>query len=241
MKCVDMHVHLGASKDGARLGQAEIRKFLDDLPISHMVVFPVDETGAGSYQKLNDQVAALAAKDKRVIGFCRLNASRPQAALQELERSVKLGLRGVKLHPRAEAFSPNQAALLMPEIEKKKLPVILHTSHEPDCRPRDWAPLFLKYKKIFFILAHAGKDLYREAAMLASRFSNVYLDTATLSYYRTSFLFQNAGARKLVFASDAPYSHPALELLKWDLVLRKDSLARRQIFEENPKKILGGF
>jgi len=240
--CVDMHVHLGASRDGGKLSGRGIQKLLEEYPVTHAVVFPIDEPDSGaSYARMNAKVAALTRQDKRIIGFCRLDPRQKDAAFKEIKRAVHRGLRGVKLHPRSEDFSPQTAEDLFPAIEKEKFPVLLHTSHEHHCHPALWESLFRKHPKINFILAHAGKDAYQEAGAVASRCSNVYLETSTLSYGRTSVLFKTLGPGKMVFASDVPYSHPAVELAKWELILRGNPSAQRKIFEENPKRILGGL
>ncbi len=239
---VDMHVHLGRSKDGAKYGPGDVRQLLERYSFSHAVLFPVDEREPGpSYSRLNARVAKTAKKDKRILGFVRLNPHEKEAAHRELTLAAKRGMRGVKLHPRAEDFSPHETEELFREIESHRFPVMLHTSHEPHCHPIAWEGIFLRHKKICFILAHAGKDAYREAASVAKRCPNVYLDTSTLSFRRTTVILKEVGAGKVVFASDAPYSHPAVELLKFDLILKGNSAACRKIFQENPKKILGGL
>lgn len=239
---IDMHLHLGRSRDGAFLSTVGICRLLDLYGIHYGVVFPIDESRPGpSYKRLNTKVREALRKEKRLLGFCRLNPAHGEAAYQELKRSVRLGLRGVKLHPRAEDFSPHDAEDLIAAVEKERLPIVLHTSHEHHCHPIIWQGIFLRHKRISFILAHAGKDAYREAAAVASACPNVYLDTSTLSTWRTGVLLKKAGAAKIVFASDAPYSHPAIELLKFDLLLGKNHRMRRKIFWENPIKILGGL
>jgi len=239
---VDMHLHIGRSRDGAELTLEEIRKSLDEHLLTHAVLFPIDEPNPGpSYGRLNTKVAQVVKQEKRLIGFCRLNPHHKEEALQELKRAKKMGLRGVKLHPRSEDFTPTDLTDLMVSIEKERFPVVLHTSHEHHCHPIPWEGIFLRHKKISFILAHAGKDAYRDAVAVAKRCPNVYLDTSTLSFRRTGYILQKVGPEKVVFASDAPYSHPAIELLKFDLLLNGKTAARRKIFEENPKRILGGF
>jgi predicted TIM-barrel fold metal-dependent hydrolase len=240
--CIDMHVHLGHSKDGAQWTWRDIQKLHRRYSITHSVLFPIDETEPGpSYSRLNSRIASLMRQTKQIIGFCRLDPSQPNVAYEELVRSVKLGLRGVKFHPRSENFSPSDVQELLLAIEKEKLPVVLHTSHEHHCHPASWEGIFLRHKKISFVLAHAGKDAYLEAEAVAGRCPNVYLDTSTLSYRRTAVLLKKLGSRKIVFASDAPYSHPAIEILKFSLILERNSPAWRSVFEENPKRILGGL
>ncbi len=237
-----MHVHVGTSKDGASLSWSGLQKVLEEYPLSHAVVFPVDEPHPGpSYARLNEKISKMAARDKRIIGFLRLDPCQPEAAHKELKRGRALGLRGVKLHPRSENFSPAQAEDLIAAIEKERFPVVLHTSHERHSHPSTWESMFVKFKKISFILAHAGKDAYLEARRLAVKYPHVYLDTSTLSYRRTAVLLEKPGPEKIVFASDLPYSHPAIELLKFDLILKANRVSKRKIFEENPKRILGGL
>ena len=239
---VDMHCHLGVSRDGAAQTAAGIRKIFSDYPVSHAVVFPIDETSPGAgYSRLNGRIARMACRDSRIIGFSRIDPRNRQAALREVKEAKRNGMRGVKLHPRAEHFGPRDAREILAAIEKEGLPVMLHTSHEPRCRPREWQEIFLRHRKIYFILAHAGKDAFREAAAVAAHSPNVFLDTSTLSYWRTTRVLKKAGAGKIVFASDMPYSHPATELLKMALILGDRAPLYRQIFRENPKKILGGL
>ena len=240
--CVDMHLHLGRSRDGAVLNFSDVRKLLDRYAITHAVLFPIDEPNPGtSYDRLNAKVRDAAVRNKRILGFARLDPHDPEAAHRELKRAAQGGLRGIKLHPRAEDFSPYEAEDLIAAVEKFRLPIVLHTSHEHHCHPVAWQGIFLRHKRISFILAHAGKDAYLEAAAVAAACPNVYLDTSTLSLRRTAVLLKKAGPRKIVFASDAPYSHPAIELLKFDLILGSNASARRKIFHENPARILRGL
>lgn len=239
---VDMHVHLGRSRDGGRMTANRLRRLYKDVPVTHYALFPIDEPSPGpSYQRINRQIEKLSRQNHSVIRFARLDPHDKNAALKELKRCCSAGVRGIKLHPRAENFTPLEAEYLLEEVEKAGLPVLLHTAHEKHCHPHTWEALFLRHKKIDFILGHAGKDAYRDAADVASRLPNVYLDTSTLSYFRTGYLLKKVGAKKIVFGSDAPYSHPQVEWLKWQLLIGKNSVAQRLIFQDNPKRILGGL
>ncbi len=238
MECWDLHLHLGRSRDGASLTLAEIRKAMDRYEISRAVIFAIDEEKCGpSYESTNARVLKSAAGSPRLIPFARLNPRAGRAAWTELRRSRKSGARGVKLHPRSESFSPAQAEGLIAEIEKEKLPVMLHTSHEPNCRPLAWEKIFKRHSKISFMLAHGGKDAFEEAITVARRRPNVWIETSTLSYWRTRVILQKAGASRVVFGSDLPYSHPALERLKFDLLLSPAD--RKKVYSENAKRILG--
>lgn len=206
--------------------------------VSRAVLFPIDEVGAGpTYKKANQKVLNAASGEPSLIPFARLNPSAGRAAFQELDRCVKAGVRGIKLHPRAEKFSPAEVETLIDEIEGERLPLILHTSHESNCRPLSWEKVFRRHPRIPFVLAHGGKDAFEEAISVAHRNRNVWIETSTLSYWRTRVILRKLGASRVVFGSDLPYSHPALERLKLDLLL--DAKARRRVYSENPRRILG--
>jgi len=237
---IDFHVHYGYSRDEGLVNEKIIKQLFASLPLSHMVVFPIDGRNPGpSYSKMNDRVARLAGKNKRIIPFARLNPHQYQAALREIKRAPQIGIRGFKFHPRAEDYNPHRAEGLMRAIEELRMPVVLHTSHEHHCHPLIWEGIFLRHPNISFILAHAGKDAHRDAAAVAKRCPNVFLDASTLSIYRTLTILKRVGPDKIVFGSDSPYSHPGIEFYKYNLILGNRWLWRRKIFSANAKKILG--
>ncbi|MBI4115320.1 MAG: amidohydrolase family protein [Candidatus Omnitrophica bacterium] len=238
-ECVDMHLHLGKSRDGGELTLSDIRKAMKKYEISHAVIFAIDEVDTGpSYEKVNNRVLKAVSGDSSLIPFGRLNPRAGDKAFAELRRLSKAGVRGIKLHPRSENFSPQQARDLISEIEAEGLPIILHTSHEKNCNPLSWERIFKSHSRTSFVLAHGAKDAFQEAIAVAKRNQNVWLETSTLSYWRTSVILKKLGTSRLVFGSDLPYSHPAVERTKLDLLLSPSE--QRKVYSENPKKILGG-
>ena len=233
-----MHLHLGRSRDGGELDLDEILKAMKAYRISRAVLFGIDEQDAGvTYEKTNRRVLKAAAENSHLIAFARLNPNAGEKAFKEGERCVQAGIRGVKLHPRSEQFSPSQAEDLIAQIEGEKLPILLHTSHEPNCRPLEWEKIFKRHSKIPFVLAHGGKDAFQEAIAVSGRNRHVWVETSTLSYWRTGLILKKLGASRMVFGSDLPYSHPAVERLKLDLLLSPSE--QRKVYSENPRKILG--
>lgn len=238
MTTIDFHVHLGRSRDGASLTLAEIKKAMARYRIKRSVLFAVDQADAGpAYEKANSRVLKASFSDPHFIPFARLNPRSGEKAFRELARCLKAGIRGIKLHPRSENFSPEESERIVSEIEKGRLPILLHTSHEKNCRPREWEKIFTRHRKVPFILAHGGKDAFLEAIAIARRHSHVWLETSTLSYWRTSVILKQLGASRVVFGSDLPYSHPAVEQVKLKLLL--NSSEQRKVYSDNPKRILG--
>ena len=159
------------------------------------------------------------------------------AAFEEIHWAKTNGFRAIKLHPRTDHFHIREAEPLFGEISHSGMVVILHTEHLDNCTPEHWIPFMSSCPKTFFILAHSGKDHWRNAISVAQQFKNVYLETTTQSFYRTGMILKGAGLRKVVFGSDTPYSHVEVELLKFELLL---SRAKRQlVLYENAKRIFG--
>lgn len=237
-ECIDFHLHLGKSRDGAHLDLSGIRQAMASHGVTRGVLFGIDEADAGpTYERTNERVLGAVRKNSRLVAFMRLNPRSGGRALDEFRRCRLRGARGVKLHPRSESFSPAQAEDLIHEIEKERLPIILHTSHEENCRPLSWKMIFKRHPRIPFVLAHAGKDAFLEAVQAARESRNVWLETTTLSYWRTGVILKEIGASRMIFGSDLPYSHPAVERLKLDLLLPRSE--RRRVYSQNPRQILG--
>jgi len=240
MLAIDFHNHIGKSKsDGnfSTANQVYQVTLRGRLGLTHAVLFPVDEANPGnSYSRLNTKVASAVKQFKGLIGFCRLDPHFGNRAIREMHRSFKLGLVGVKLHPRSENFRPALAAGIFSQLNRLMRPLIIHTSHESNCRPKEWYSLLARYRDFPVILAHAGKDAYEEAIGVAKKLPNVYLETSTLSYFRTKLILKKLGARKILFASDFPYSHPRVEMQKWNEIW--NARERKQILSENAQRIL---
>ena len=234
---IDFHTHLGCSRDEAKLALPALLRAMKEFEVAKSVVFPIDEKNPGSsYARCNTLIAKAIGKHSNLIGCARLNPNHRNAAFHEIERAADSGFRAVKLHPRSDQFNAHLTKPLFDAIGQNRLSVVLHTGHEPNCHPSEWTHIFKAFPKTFFILAHSGKDLFREAIELAKKLPNVYLDTSTLSYYRTNLILRNAGARKVVFASDVPYSHLGLEIKKFEYLLPRAK--RKLVFSENARRIL---
>ncbi len=236
MSVFDFHVHLGKSRDGASFKVAELRKQMRQSGVTRVVVFPIDELDTGlSYEPQNKNILKIASRYEDLIPFCRLNPQNRDAALIELRNCYRLGFKGLKLHPRAEKIVCNSIDFLLEEVSSYGWPVLIHTSHEENCRPLSWEKTFKKYDKIPFILGHGGKDSFLEAVAVAKHCPNIYLETSTLSFIRTKSIVNLLGPKRVLFASDAPYSHMVLEKKKFELVCRKSEL--RYIFDLNAHRI----
>jgi predicted TIM-barrel fold metal-dependent hydrolase len=234
---IDVHVHIGKAPDTAFKSVPQILRGMRAYGVSKSVIFPINEVHGGpSYERSNQKVLALVKKHKNLIGCFRLHPKQMSAAFRQLELLRKNDLHIVKLHPRSDHYGPKVAAPLFPEICRNKFSVIIHTDHEEPASVTAWLPIFKAYPKTNFILTHGGKDRWRDAIHAAQALKNIYLDTSTLSFYRTGMILKGVGVRKVLFGSDTPYSHVDIEMRKFKHLLSRKQL--RFVLSENAKHVL---
>jgi len=240
---VDVHNHIGTSPDEGQSSPELIRSNMEKFGIDHAVVFAIDEPGTGpTFEDLNTQALGLKKSDPRRFGaFGRIVPSTGQPGIDDFKRCLDGGVRGLKLKGK-DGFEPSAAQPILDLIpEDRPFPVLIHTSIKPGSSPKEWEPVIVRYPHINFILAHGGKDRYRDCARMAKDLPNVYCDTTTLSFHRSRVIYRTCGAGKILFASDTPYSHPAVEIQKWECILEEaeNDSDKNQIFYQNAQRLLG--
>src|ERR1700678_1355005 len=126
---IDAHTHLGADEDGQSLAPEVLLEFLDQAsPTARACTFPFhDPERSPAYRLPNDRVLRWAEESGgRLYPYCRLDPSEDPVA--EAERCLALGARGIKLHPRAQAFGfGNQAAEAIFKVASEaEVPILIH-------------------------------------------------------------------------------------------------------------------
>lgn len=239
MKIIDSHNHIGLSGDGGHGTAEELLDIMEKNKISLSVIFPIDEKDRGeTYEKPNSRILELSQKHPQFIPFVRIVPSKGEIAIQEFKRCLDLGARGLKLKT-SDGFDIDESNIILDLIpQKNHFPVVVHTSHYDHSHPREWESIMKAYPHVNFIMAHAGKDDWKEAVQITKNCPNAFLDTSTLSMYRTRLIIEMAGSEKIIFASDYPYSHPEIEIRKFEL-LSSDSRQLQSIFAKNAERLLG--
>jgi hypothetical protein len=207
---VDAHTHLGADEDGQSLAPEQLLEFLDQVSrTARACTFPFhDPERSPAYRLPNDRVLGWAeAAGGRLYPYCRLDPG--EDPVPEAERCLALGARGIKLHPRAQAFGfGNDAAESIWKVaDEANVPILIHAGRGmPPMDPL--ADLALRYPDVVLILAHAA---IADQGMFASRLrdhQNIYYDTSTFSMFDQLELFARIPLERIVFASDVPYGRP---------------------------------
>ncbi len=150
MRAIDVHVHPSTSEylvDAlGPLQEATERHFRTQVPVRTVdemadefraddimaVLLAWDaETAMGRPPVTNDFVAECVQRHPDVfVGFASVDPWKGKAAIVELRRAVgDLGLRGVKLHPSAQAFAPNDKRFydLWATAAELAVPLLFHT------------------------------------------------------------------------------------------------------------------
>ena len=211
---VDAHTHLGLDEDGRSLDVASLLDALDQVgPDARACVFPLhDPDRRPAYRTPNDRVLAWAGEaDGRLVPFCRLDPAEEPVA--EAQRCLARGARGIKLHPRAQAFTFAEpaAAEIFAVARDAGVPILIHAGR--GLGPMDaLAQLALRFPQVPLVLAHAA---IADQGMFASRLRDhpaILYDTSCFSAIDVIELFARVPAERIVFASDIPYGRPLTAL-----------------------------
>ena len=162
-----------------------------------------------AYRRPNDRVLAWAGEsDGQLIPFVRL-ALGGDDPLAEAERCIDLGARGIKLHPRAQAFSVDDPRLedVFAFAAERRLPVLIHAGRGlPPGLAEELAHVADRHPAASLILAHAAIVDQSAIASFANSMPNVFFDTSDLDAARRArACSRRSGPSRSLFASDIPY------------------------------------
>jgi uncharacterized protein len=167
------------------------------------------------YASANRDVARMvASRPDRLYGFAFVNAERDRGRVRELVRVAveDYGFMGIKVH-RHDARITREVC----EVARAfGLPVLYDVMGDTSVVEL----LAREYAAVDFIIPHLGSfaDDWRAQLALIDhlvRHPNVYADTAGVRRFDLlEQAVQRAGARKILFGSDGPWLHPAVELAK---------------------------
>lgn len=180
--------------------------------IDRTVVFPAFHT---NYQVANQELKRIVDRGGgRLIGFAMVNAKTDAGRIRELvhQAVVRFGFRGLKIHGH-EGMPTREVCDAALEF---RLPMVVDVAGKAEVIDM-FAP---QYPGVNFVVAHLGSfaDDWRAHERVVEqlvRYPNVFADTSGVR--RFDYLvaaIKRAGARKVLFGSDGPWLHPALELEK---------------------------
>lgn len=167
------------------------------------------------YRAANREVARIVrSRPDRFLGFAFVNAASDRGRVGDLiaEAVEQHGFRGIKVHRHDGRITRE----ICEAARTWSLPVLYDVMGEI-------APIELlatEYRDVDFIIPHLGAfgdkwDAQRALLDLLSRHPNVYTDTSSVQRFDLLVeAVRRAGPDKILFGSDGPWFHPALELHK---------------------------
>lgn len=238
---IDSHCHGGAGF-GLRNPWSR-RPFLEaylsrarEAGITHTVLFA---NFHDDYTIANRIVARIVnSHPKRFYGFAFVHARRDRGRIRGMVRKAveEYGFVGIKVHRHDARISRE----VCEAAQAYALPVLYDVEGELPMVDR----LAAEYPDVSFIIAHLSsftENWRAQAAFLdqLERYENIHADTSGVRLFDLIVrAVQHCGARKLLFGSDGPWLHPALELANIR-ALKLPAAQVRLILGENFLRLIG--
>jgi uncharacterized protein len=244
----DAHTHLGLDEDGQSLSVAQHLSLMDAAGVSAANVFALNEPDRQpAYRAPNDRVLRWAAEEPdRLFPFVRLSLDEGEDPLREAERCLELGARGIKLHPRAQAFRVNDPRLeaVFALADERRLPVLIHAGRGlPPGMPLELGHVAERYPGASLILAHAAIVAQARICELACSVENIFFDTSTWTPLDQLNLLSLVPPEQILWASDIPYGEPIAALNVFVRAARAsgaDDALLRGMLGDNARGLLEG-
>jgi uncharacterized protein len=207
----DSHMHVGdfplfnVSLDREGLGA-----LMQETGIDQALLFSPD----------NDLVRSIAEELPGVWALYWANPNRRDSAAEARVYLEHPRFRGIKFHPLLDSYHPNDPSVhpFMELAGERGLPVLFHTGHPIFTLPwsiEEAAANFPDTKVVFGHMGH-GNVIYINASIdIACRRANVYLETSGMPMHtKIREAVERVGSGRVLYGSDAPFHHPAVEQLK---------------------------
>ena len=246
------------SNPAARMADAqELLRAMSRDGVDHAVAMGMGWMDYDLAREANDYlIEAVADNPSRITGFASVNPAWGDAAVDEAQRCVAAGLRGIgELHPDNQGIDITDAVEMSPLMDFARsldLPVLIHCS-EPvghqypgkgNTTPDKVLRLIENFPENTIICAHWGGGLpfYGLMPEVGAALRNVYFDSAASPFlYRPGIypaVAEVIGADRILFASDyplMPHSRPLSELAALSL----PDCHRRLILGGNAERLFG--
>ena len=241
----DAHTHLGHDIDAMKGVYEELLQLLDTYGFSRAFVFCMDEHDREpAFSVPNDRTLEHARRSKsRLVPFVRLDLT--TQPLEEARRCLDLGARGIKLHPRAQAFALDDERLgpIFELAAERSVPILIHGGRGLPPIAEHLELLVRRCEGVQLIVAHAGiADMGGLAGRLGG-IPGVFFDTSVWSAVDLFDLYRQVAPEQIVYASDYPYGRQPNSLL---MAVRSARLAGldepqlRGMLGENARRIADG-
>jgi uncharacterized protein len=214
-RLLDVHTHLGNDIDGMAGSYDELTSTLDRYGFETAFVFCMDEHDREpAFTVPNDRTLAYADRSQgRLVPFVRLDLT--AQPLEEARRCLDLGAKGIKLHPRSQAFALDDERLqpIFALAVERAVPILIHGGRGLPPIADHLEALVVRNEGVQLIIAHAGiADMAGLAGRLGGR-PGVFFDTSVWSGLDLLDLYRQVSPEQVLYASDYPYGRQPNSLL----------------------------
>jgi hypothetical protein len=207
----DAHSHTGDMDPDGVIGHVD--ELLAALgQAGHAGAVVASNHNPAGYRDANDRILAEAASsDGRLIPFLRVDPSDPEAVF-EVERCLEAGHRGIKLHPRAEAFDLDHSALIPIArlAAAAGAPLLFHAGRGIPSLGDGALQLVDRVEGLNVILAHCAISDLAYLGPIAAEHPGIFFDTSWWNVTDIIALMSWVPPQRIVYASDTPYGHPMM-------------------------------
>ena len=254
-RIIDEHVHTFSSDEVSRRIKESFNKIysiefenpgtgtVDDV-LANMERTGIDYTIMANFappriiNENNLWTIKASSSNKRLIPLVSFHPAMKGDIRSLLELYMRLGAKGIKLHPMAQGFSPldGKLAELYKGCNEAAFPVVFHCGRVANARLNEYSdldiirPLIEKYPAIPFVLTHMADGNERDVVETAKSFANVSFDTSIvitgyppimetndaswLDDDEVAGIINSVGAEKVVFGSDYPWGSPSHDITR---------------------------
>ena len=212
----------------------------------------------GRLQRRNEWTCQVARQHPQLIAFISLDPSMSEEELvAEIDLRRQQGARGIKLHPAAQRFYPNDRRLwpVYQRAQELGLPVIFHsgvfalgaqaTDH---AHPRHFPDVLSAFPRLTVVMAHLAWGDFTACADLARAHPNVFFDCCgvingtekrpQLSDEEAAAALRQVGTERVMFGSDYPWFDPILDAARIRGLPLTDA-EKRAVLHDNAVRRLG--
>ncbi|MCX7727656.1 MAG: amidohydrolase family protein [Chitinispirillaceae bacterium] len=218
---IDCHCHFGIGEgfSGPWDTRASLKEYLKEaikVGITHTVLFPIFSK---DYLKANYKVAKFIEKfPNRFYGFAFVHPVRDEKKIFSIVKKMveTYNFVGIKVH----RYDGKITREICEVARFFSLPVL----YDPMGEISICELLASEYPDVNFIIPHLGRfgdnwEIQSLFISYLSKYPNIYTDTSSvLRFDLLKKALESAGPHKILFGSDGPWLHPALELMKIKLL-----------------------
>jgi len=235
----------------------ELIASMDEAGVDISVIANIGWTTHELCVETNDYILeSISRYPQRLIGFGAVQPQSPDAAVAEIERCAKAGIKGIgEMRPDIQLFDLTDELMMAPFVEaviKFKLILLTHAS-EPvghnypgkgGITPDILYPFITSFPDLTIVCAHWGGGLpfYSLMPEVRKAMANVFFDTAASPLLYTPQVYnqviQLVGAERILFGSDYPLlaqGRQLKEIKALNLAKETESL----ILSGNARRLLG--